>query len=189
MLFAPMNGDEFLRALKDAKRRGTEPAEVSAASWTHYMTGRLLDLAKENELHLCGKTLGHFGPDLKTEHLAREYLFDFTLYERDAWKNHSLPCVIIEHENQWSEGEFLRDLWKVMIGFAPLRVMFGYARDEQGVKALATAVRREAASWSYPAQGVEDLVLLRHPGATAWRLLRRPPGAKAWSESVTPDSP
>src|ERR1700691_5520727 len=103
MLFVPMNGDEFLRALKDAKRRGTEPAEVRSASWTHYMTGRLLDLAKENELHLCGKTLGHFGLDLKTEHLAREYLFDFTLYERDAWKNYSLPCVIIEHENQWSE--------------------------------------------------------------------------------------
>jgi len=62
------------------------------------------------------------GTPAELEHWRREYLFDFTLYPE--WKDYSLPSLIIEHENQWSDGTFMLDFWKLMMGLAPLRVMF-----------------------------------------------------------------
>jgi hypothetical protein len=117
------------------------------------------------------------------EHWRQECLFDFTLYRE--WRDYSLPSVIIEHENQWTDDAFMFDFWKLMMGFAPLRVMFGYAGTQPQLERRIEHIRAQAKAngWNYP-QGVEDLVLLRSPDMSSreWRLLSR--DGTEWMERV-----
>ena len=173
----------FLNELDRAVRAKSPPADLTPGNWTYYMTGRLLALANSASAHVCSRTLGQIPAVGQGQHESQEYLFDFTLYEKNDWRHWSLPSVIIEHENQWSEREFLVDFWKVLVGFAPLRVMFGYTKERSGTAGLANTIDSHASTsrWRYPVD-VEDLVLLRAPEMTwpHWTVLYRANG-KAWA--------
>lgn len=110
--------------------------------------------------------------------MHREYLFDMTWY--GEWEKWSQPVVIIEHENKWNHDEFLIDHWKLMMGFAPLRVSFGYARSEEDRRKLAASLHQMCSSpkWVFPSE-CEDLVFLGYremPSKRSFMLLHRPRG-------------
>jgi hypothetical protein len=82
------------------------------------MAEKLFKLAAENDLGVCSHLGQHaptnLGDATKSKGWAREFLFDFTLYEN--WTNYAQPVVIIEHENNWNTGAFMMDFWKLMLG-------------------------------------------------------------------------
>ena len=143
-------------------------------------------------MHACSQGLGKL-PGRKLDpsrHLPTEFLFDITIYKASDWEDWSLPSIIIEHENEWTERAFFQDFWKLLLGNANLRVMFGYARTAKDVDERAAALLRHEAksSWSYP-ESVEDLVLLRCPSDGGmpwpeWRLLHRPK-TEGWRPAKT----
>jgi len=183
-----MDATAFLSALSRSfkKNRAQLPAAVQPATWTLFMQRCLLALAEDHGMHVCAQGLGrrsglHVDPN---QHKAAESLFDFTLFKPADWEAWSLPSVIIEHENQWTEQAFLQDFWKLLVGYAPLRVMFGYAGSVADVDARVRALltHEVQSRWSYPAD-VEDLVLLRSPVMPwpEWRILYRP-AFGAWND-------
>jgi hypothetical protein len=114
--------------------------------------------------------------------LRREYLYDYTMFS--GWEGSELPTVLVEHENLYSEAEFFLDFWKVMFGFAPLRVMIGYTTKADGVVARWESVRKVtvARKWIYPMQS-DDLVLIGHPEMqpTGFKVWRRSAGSESWA--------
>lgn len=186
-----MSGDEFLLALGETfaapSVAGSARKTKTSDEWTRFMTARLLELADSKQLHVCGRNLGtRTACGAEDRHLAREFMFDFTLYADADWTEWGLPSIIIEHENHWSQAAFLQDFWKLLVGYAPLRVMFGYAKEQDGVDALVSVVlgHAKASRWRYPPV-TEDLVLLRCPEMAwpTWRVLRRDAGSEAWRDS------
>jgi hypothetical protein len=172
-----MNADEFLKAFAVSYQPAPAPGRDGATPWTEYMANRVWRIVTAHELHLC-TTTGSIRPPtdpVALEHWRRECLFDFTLYEK-GWHDYSLPSVIIEHENSWRHEAFMFDFWKLMMGFAPLRVMFGYVGTETQLDERFEHIRRHAhtSGWRYP-EHVEDLVLLRSPemDTKEWRVLSR----------------
>ena len=184
-----MKAHDFLAKLARSLKARTPDAGPGselrkATRWTSYMTERILDVAGAANAHVCAKTI----PRENEVHERAEYLFDFTLY-KSGWKDYSLPIVLIEHENQWNEAAFLRDFWKLMLGYAPLRVMFGYVKSNENAGSLVGTIRAEAqtSSWTYPGD-TEDLVLIGHEGMGAldWRILHRAAGSSDWKDSSLP---
>jgi hypothetical protein len=171
------------------KNEAQIPQTVQPATWTSFMKGCLLDLAETHRMHVCAEGLGRM-PGRNVDpgrHLAAEFLFDFTVYKKADWEAWSLPSIIIEHENQWTETAFLQDFWKLLIGHAPLRVMFGYARRASDVDSRVRALfaHERTSRWTYPL-GTEDLVLLRCPERGGmpwpdWRIVYRPAGG-SWND-------
>ncbi len=183
----PMNASTFLDAFFAALKKNARlpPATENASDWTSFMTNCLCTLADETKMHLCGRRIPKSRACRSNDpvrHMPNEFHYDFTLYADGNWNWCSLPSVIIEHENQWSQHAFFQDFWKILAGFAPLRVMFGYAKDKDHVETLAASIRQKAHddAWQYPAES-EDLVLLRCPikggmDWPKWRVLHRPRG-------------
>jgi hypothetical protein len=173
-----MNADRFLRAFGASffEPPPWKGARLGATPWTDYMAERIWRMAHAEDLHLCTTTgrVIEQGTPAQLEHWRREYLFDFTMYS--GWEDYSLPAVIIEHENEWRDEAFMLDFWKLMMGFAPLRVMLGYAGNQTQLEQRVRTIRESArlSGWSYP-QGVEDLVLLRSPDmdTKTWCVLSR----------------
>lgn len=169
-----MNANEFLRAFGESF---FEPAPLGATAWTNYMAKRIRGVADAKDLRLCTTTGSAIEKSAgeESKHWRCEYLFDFTLYRKE-WEDYSLPLVIIEHENQWNSAAFMFDFWKLMIGFAPLRVMFGYAGTQALLEQRIQGIRdnARASAWNYP-ESVEDLVLLRSPDmdTKTWQILSR----------------
>ncbi|WP_194869659.1 hypothetical protein, partial [Myxococcus sp. AB025B] len=127
---------------------------------------KLFEAAKGLDLGVCA-SVGRCAPGnwklaTKETGLAREFLFDFTMYH-DFEGDYAQPEIILEHENVWHLDAFMEDFWKLMFGYAPLRVMIGYHRDMNHVNEYIDAIRRfdRERRWRYPA-GVEDLVLIGH---------------------------
>ncbi len=113
----------------------------------------------------------------------REYLWDYTLFRK--WKEYELPSVIIEHENSHGREGFLLDFWKLMLGFAPLRVMVGYVSRRRDCSVRFREMERVARSMEKP-QTTTDLVLIRSPDMKedkpyflGWE---RPAGQDEWEE-------
>ncbi len=163
-----MDAKRFVSGLGALLERDNAPLPDvgKSAMWTGFMLDKIVDLAEANSMHVCASRLGRTHDPRR--HMSREYLFDLTIYDADRWKMEwSLPNVIVEHENAWNEGAFLADFWKLQLGFAPLRVMIGYAQHKAAVDALAKTVVEVARTsrWTQP-DGTEDLVLLRCP--VAW---------------------
>ena len=149
------------------------------------MSTILFDVARKAGLGVCSTHGGNAPADWKSatkkRGWAREFLFDFTMY-RD-WRDFSQPEVILEHENVWHVDAFMRDFWKLMFGYAPLRVMIGYRRDAAD-GAYLKAIRQHASArgWRYP-PGVEDLVLIGHYGMApqAFHVVIRSADSEEWS--------
>lgn len=170
-----MDSNTFLRELNAAclARHDSAGKAKKTRGWTRHMSRVLHDVAAANDLGCCCKYTDaktaphhHHRPKVdpaKTAGMHREYLFDFTWYR--TWKRYEQPAVIIEHENQWNRDAFMLDFWKLSLGLAPLRVMFGYTRSEDDWVKWRGKVNRtiEKRSWVFPA-GSEDLVLLGHRG-------------------------
>lgn len=175
-----MDAKRFLEALGAAMHGAGNPRwNGSPAQWTLYMLSRLLDAANANSLHMCARGIGRGNG----HHMAQEFLFDITMYDQVRWVDWGQPSIIIEHENLWSDESFYADFWKLLVGFAPLRVMFGYANNEADVRTRAANLSQKGAAsgWTYPS-GVEDLVVLRSPDMNwpDWVVVHRPDG-RGWS--------
>jgi len=122
---------------------------------------------------------GHLG--VKGEHLE----IDLMWFTNDG-DQYGLPLVAIEHENKWNMAEVKKDLWRVCMVCAPLRVFFGYAPNEKALQdrcmelvGLTKRCRR--------LPGGEDLVILRHQYMplgkfVAWRVIDT--GAQQLAESA-----
>lgn len=187
-----MNAATFASALGVALKRNDSrrPSNGQPASWTLFMKGCLLDLAEANKMHMCAEGIGRI-PSVRVDpgrHMSKEFLFDCTLYAEKDWEAWSLPTVVIEHENEWSEPAFFQDFWKILIAHAPLRVMFGYAKKREGVERLSAAIREHAvkSGWWYPSN-VEDIVFLRSPENGGmpwpmWRIVYRRASSKDWKD-------
>lgn len=168
-----------LGASFDAVPRGLVPG-AERGPWTEFISERILAAATHCRWHVCAETIDVApGEDFPTaNHERKEYQFDFTLYAEKNWTWYALPDVILEHENDWNVQSFLNDFWKLLAGYAPLRVMMGYASNPSKVDELVQAITRHASEsrWRYP-NDVDDLVLLRcpEPGMAwpEWRVLVR----------------
>lgn len=190
-----MRADQFLRSLRESlpdaypqdrmPRRGARA--YWGADWTAWMTERLHDTADANGLSCCCKDDRHgaeFGSEVgQTRGYKRERLFDLTWYA--PWVPFQLPEVIIEHENAHSWPAFLADHWKLMVGFAPLRVSFGYHKDPAALD-LYTGRLNELAikrGWRFP-QDCEDLSLLGEVNMAprGFRVLHRARGETRWED-------
>ncbi|WP_394825705.1 hypothetical protein [Pendulispora albinea] len=170
-----ISAENFLQQLASVLHAHPPPHPPGPADWTLYMTMRFRDLAERVEAHLCSSTLGKLAGNDPQIHEPHEYLFDFTLFT--DWMNYSLPAVIIEHENKWNEKAFMLDFWKLMLGHAPLRVMFGYASTAAGADKLVTRLEQHAtdSAWAAPTD-IEDLVLIGHGDMDYiddWRVVLR----------------
>jgi hypothetical protein len=91
-----------------------------------------------------------------------------TWFRRDCadWET---PALILEHENAWDQGAFLVDFWKLLLGYAPVRVMIGYsrdARDHEPWVARVNAILADHREEIRLPDRVEDLILLGHRGMT-----------------------
>lgn len=113
-----------------------------------------------------------------------EVLFD-GLWLLGNVSTYRLPQVVIEHENLVGLEDILYDLRKVMMAWAPVRVMIGYAQVNQArrerVQELLERISRT--HWLYPS-GSEDLILigryLMH-SPRDYLVLHRPDGESVFS--------
>lgn len=113
-----------------------------------------------------------------------ELLYDGVWLPQNDGK-YRLPQVIIEHENGVTEKDFIYDMRKLVMGWAPLRVMIGYVPighepHERLAQINAAAV---AGRWAYP-DGCTDLALVgpyRMETPRSYLVLHRPAGAGAFA--------
>lgn len=160
-----LHSESFLFALRgrllEAPSKSIEDAKQGAAAWSGFMFGALADAAQDCGMVCCASRL-HGGP----QWARREHLFDVTWF-REKCGDWETPELILEHENQWSEREFLVDFWKLLLGYAPIRVMIGYCDNElrrtTWVDKVNSILNERAQHIRLP-DGVEDLILLGHKG-------------------------
>jgi hypothetical protein len=173
-----MTPEAFLAALGEQPWR--KPWPTSIKGWTRFMAPRIRGACSGR--FCCSRTGAAAPLAVQDGGLHREHLFDFTFYRDDAF--YRLPEVIVEHENSHRPGAFMYDFWKLMLGYAPLRVMFGYAANEHGVASRAALIHSTStnAGWVYP-PGVSDLVLLRsrETPPMEWQILERRDGSSSWT--------
>ncbi|MBZ4395346.1 hypothetical protein OWM54_19370 [Myxococcus sp. MISCRS1] len=160
--------------------------EEGTKNWSQFMAARLVEAARELKLGVCATGSGAPSEWSKTtlhSGYAREFLFDYTMF-RD-WDSYTQPEVILEHENAWSVDAFMEDFWKLMVGYAPLRVMIGYCQNLERTAEYVTAIRKSASegNWRYP-PGVEDLVLIGHGRMTprGFKVVNRRAESQEWVE-------
>lgn len=175
-----ISANVFLAALKAALEAedAVLPRKGTSALWTGFMVGRIEQTARFLELGICSNLLGSATDDWRIAEretgLRREYLYDFTLFR--TWEKYEQPVALIEHENAWNKEDFLLDFWKLLFGFAPLRVMFGYASTGNAARKYIDAIHQASAKnqWRFP-EGVEDLVLLGNQAmeATGFEVFHR----------------
>jgi hypothetical protein len=137
------------------------PQVIADGKWTAYITHVLHKVARRADLGCCCRSTEHpssLKKMTKQNGERHEYIYDFTWYR--TWHSYELPAVIIEHENKLDINEFMADFWKLMFGYAPLRIMICYTMADQWQWYIDTIhyYAREA-NWHYPGN-VEDLVLI-----------------------------
>jgi len=121
------------------------------------------------------------GEETMEEGIHREYLFDFTWYR--SWNLYAQPIVLIEHENQWRKRDFMLDFWKLCLGSAPLRVMFGYTRHigewEGRLEGINSTIEEQ--KWVLPPD-TEDLIFMGHRDMhpSGFQVLVRAPGQRVF---------
>lgn len=161
---APLTGDRFLLAIHhQLKKVGAEdaPRGVGCKAWTSLMFDVFQAAANDCAMVSCSPK-NKRGPYWA----KREHLLDVTWFRTDCgdWDT---PELILEHENQHSQQEFLRDFWKLLVGYAPVRVMIGYCgkKDQRvsWIDSLNQKLRDTKAQIRFPGD-VEDLILLGYWG-------------------------
>ncbi|MBZ0117784.1 MAG: hypothetical protein K8H88_12350 [Sandaracinaceae bacterium] len=115
----------------------------------------------------------------------REWLWDLSWYEPGGDERFVQPLVLIEHENAHGESQFLDDWWKVLAGYAPLRVMIGYTTSAEALPRRIDLVRARTRRWIFP-RDASDVVILRGHGTPRWRYLVRAAGARDFLEIRAP---
>jgi hypothetical protein len=182
-----------LHAKFDKSRRNGHKTRT-AADWTRHVFPLLRAIAKERHLWWAGRGKGEVNPRYGE---AREYLWDFTMYDRIAGKRPAemwnLPCVVIEHENAYSLPAFRFDHWKTLFSHAPLRIAIGYVRqtmaDRRGEWVQEINDACEANAWHFP-PNTEDLIALGHYGMTEgnnnFEFWRRRRGQRSWKKLPVP---
>lgn len=182
-----MSAEQFMNILAMLFAKSPQPSIYGGESWTHYMTRMLHLTAKAGSLVCCchqGNITAHeeiFGAESGCEY--REYLFDLTWYSNNNGY-YEQPAVIIEQENHYDPSEFRLDFWKLMVGYAPLRVMVGYTKTQaecsDRIDWLNQAVNEN--QWNFPPQ-TEDLVLVGYQAMEHGDFLvaHRPVGEVRWS--------
>ncbi len=184
-----MKARDFLKTLDQAfqTNKAKIPYTGKAVDWTDFMLTCILGMSAKQKMHLCARKLAKIEESAvkSGEHMAHEFRYDITLYTTKNWQDWSLPDVIIEHENDWRPNSFQWDFWKLMCGYAKLRVMFGYAGTSAAVDKRVDDVRTMArqSKWQYPPD-TDDLVVLRSPDGVPlqWRVLHRQTGVDEGSE-------
>lgn len=169
-----MNTEAFLKHLRAALHPTWEAAGVSPRKWKDYSEYIFGALSKAS-------VAAHTEPRCKGA--GGELLYDMVWLPQNGGA-YRLPEVVIEHENGVSEEHFTYDLRKLMMGWAPLRVMISYVPvGHEPLERLET-LRAVAAKgqWNYPSN-CADLVLvgpcvLQTP--RDYLVLYRPDGARAF---------
>ena len=116
---------------------------------------------------------------------GRELLYDGVwLPQNDG--SYRLPHVLIEHENGTTPEHFIYDMRKLMMAWAPLRVMIGYVPVGHDPHERIETIRRaaETGRWVYP-NDCEDLVLVDPYWMHSPRdylVLHRPAGSSKFVE-------
>lgn len=148
-----------------------DPPAATRRAWSAFVMPRLVLAAERFGMVGCAKTFGS-----KVPWARREHLYDLTWFARDCGPFAS-PSLLLEHENDYAESAFLEDFWKLLFGWAPLRVMVGYTRSAEArtarVERVNEVLRDPANAIGFP-EGVTDLLLLGHwgmapRGFAAWR--------------------
>lgn len=175
-----LHADSFLFSLRakldQASAEEKEHAYAGAAAWTSFVFSALRDAASDCGMVSCDARRVPEGGPKREWWVKREYLFDVTWFRSDCtdWEP---PSLILEHENQWSLQELLIDFWKLLFGFAPLRIMIGYAGREDARTSWIEKVNGIIADEQRVRlpEGVDDVILLGHKGMqpTGYAVYRR----------------
>jgi hypothetical protein len=162
---SPLNTDDFLHALRisllAAPREAVSYAQVNATSWSSFMFGVLERVAATCGMVSCAARHGT-GPDWA----RREHLFDVTWFRTNCgdWET---PELILEHENQHNQTEFLKDFWKLLLGYAPMRVMIGYCSEAskriEWIEKVNEILTKSKSHIRFP-NAVDDVILLGYYG-------------------------
>lgn len=169
------SADRFLSALSHRLSRVTDRRANSAVGckkWTSLMFEELQKTANDCAMVSCSPK-NRRGPFWA----KKEHLLDVTWFRQDCgdWDT---PELILEHENQYKEVEFLKDFWKLLVGYAPVRVMIGYCGKKDSRVALIESVNQKLRDSKthirFPGE-VEDLILLGYLGmnVTDFTVYRR----------------
>lgn len=165
---APLLTADVLLALRtrldEASSEAVDDAYSGASAWTAFVFEALANAALDCGMVSCAAR--HSTVASQTEVWARrEHLFDVTWFRRDCtdWEP---PVLILEHENAWDKRAFLVDFWKLLVGYAPIRVMMGYSRHPRDHESWISEVNQIIADESRVPlpQDVDDVILLGHRG-------------------------
>lgn len=175
-----MDAQQFLSQLLDVLPdtwAGVDPPPRTPGDYSTHIFSALAEAADQAEMQYRGH--GH----------EREVLFD-GLWLPGKVSNYRLPQVVIEHENGTKLEDILYDLRKVMMAWAPVRVMFGYAQREQDpyLRVAELEERIKGFGWTYP-PGCEDLILIGPylmPTPRSYLVLYRPPGVTSFAPLEVP---
>lgn len=149
--------------LEKASAEDRKDALAGAAAWTDFVFRALADAARDCGMVSCAARTSTKTPR-EEAWTRREYLFDVTWF-RPNCTDYETPSLILEHENAWDQGAFLLDFWKILVGYAPVRVMMGYSRHKSEhapwIAKVNEILADESRGVRLPAD-VEDLILLGH---------------------------
>jgi hypothetical protein len=175
-----LHADSFLFALNlrlgEAPPEAVDDAYHGAAAWTRFVFSALAAAAEDCGMVSCAAH--HATTSSRAGAWAqREHLFDVTWFRR-ACADWETPALILEHEDAWDQDAFMVDFWKLLLGYAPVRVIIGYsrhARDHEAWIARVNAILAEHRAAIRLPEHVEDLILLGHRGMppTGYAVYRR----------------
>ncbi|HZF50164.1 MAG TPA: hypothetical protein VE093_16005 [Polyangiaceae bacterium] len=166
-----LHADSFLFALRvrleEAPTEAIEDACAGAAAWTGFVFSALARAAADCGMVSCAAR--HATAASRAEPWAlREHLFDVTWFRHDC-TDWDTPFLILEHENAWDRRAFLVDFWKLLVGYAPVRVMIGYSRrafdHDPWISEVNEILSSKHSGVRLP-DGVDDVILLGHRGMT-----------------------
>lgn len=125
------------------------------------------------------------GLDPRWKHEGRELLYDMVWLPRNGG-TFRMPEVVIEHENLTHPLDFLVDLRKLLVAWAPLRVMIGYVPREHDPEERLETLRQAAKEghWTYP-NDCADLALVgpyKMHTPRDYLVLHRPAGTREFVE-------
>lgn len=149
---------------------------------TEFISEILHRMVKQADMGCCCNKGEHASVEewdtaIKEQGLDIEYMFDFTWFKE--WVLYEQPSVIIEHENSDKPEDFFKDFWKILVGFAPLRIMIGYTKKPDLWKQYLHKMNdlEQKAQWRYPIDA-DDLVLIGHwkMEPRKFRVIRRKVG-------------